>query len=159
MWNRAEPFLSRADADRVRRVLFLNGLPPDEIEDAVQEIELRALQHPPRGTARGAWACAVATNLALDRHRRASRSERAGAWPEPPPSGGSAEEVALRDAVRRGLQGLDDSLRAAVVLRFYADFAVSEIAAAMDVPEGTVKSRLHRAVAELRAALPAESLR
>jgi RNA polymerase sigma-70 factor, ECF subfamily len=45
-----------------------------------------------------------------------------------------------------------------VVLRFYADFTVPEIAAAMAVPEGTVKSRLHRAVSELRRRLPMEAM-
>ncbi len=158
MWNRREPFLSRTDAARVRRVLYLNGVPPGEIEDAIQEIELRALQHPPRGVARGAWACAVATNWAIDRHRRLSRREAALGMPDAGRAADS-ESVELRDAVRRGLEGLDAALRATIVLRFYADLAVSEIASAMGVPEGTVKSRLHRAVAELRAALPAESLR
>lgn len=143
----------------MRRVLFLNGVPTEEIEDTMQEIELRALQRPPRGAAHAAWACAVAANWAIDRHRRASRRERSAVAPvaaTPPPE---SERVELRDAVRRGLDRLDPALRATVVLRFYADLAVAEIAAAMSVPEGTVKSRLHRAVAELRAALPAGSLR
>jgi RNA polymerase sigma-70 factor, ECF subfamily len=158
MWDRREPFLNGADAARVRRVLYLNGMPAEEIEDAVQEIELRAMQRPPRGPARAAWACAVATNLALDRGRRDTRERRPTAYRPPAPSG-DAEDVELRDAVRRGLDGLDPELRATIVLRFYADLSVAQIAAAMDVPEGTAKSRLHRAVAELRAALPQESLR
>jgi RNA polymerase sigma-70 factor (ECF subfamily) len=45
-----------------------------------------------------------------------------------------------------------------IVLRFYADLTVPEIAAAMSVPEGTVKSRLHRATGELRRALPKETI-
>jgi RNA polymerase sigma-70 factor, ECF subfamily len=45
------------------------------------------------------------------------------------------------------------------VLRFYADCSIPQIAAAMNVPEGTVKSRLHRAVAELRTTLPEGLLR
>lgn len=50
-------------------VLFLDGMPAGEIDDAMQEIELRALEGPPKGLARGAWTCAVATNLAMDQHR------------------------------------------------------------------------------------------
>lgn len=151
--------MSRADAGRVRRVLFLNGVPPGEIEDAMQEIELRALQRPPDGVAGGAWACAVAANLAIDRHRRASRRQAPLETAEVRAPARESDGVELRDAVRRGLEGLDAELRATVVLRFYADLTVSQIASATGVPEGTVKSRLHRAVAELRAALPAESLR
>jgi RNA polymerase sigma-70 factor (ECF subfamily) len=40
--------------------------------------------------------------------------------------------------------------RAAVVLRYYADFSVAEIAAALECPEGTVKSLIHRALAQLK---------
>ena len=156
MWNRKEPFLSGADAVRVRRVLFLNGVPGEEIEDAMQEIELRALQHPPRGAARGAWGCAVATNLAMDRHRRSAR--RDGLAPAPIRAS-QADDVELREAVRAGLDRLAADLRATVVLRFYADFSIPQIATAMTVPEGTVKSRLHRAVAELRTTLPEGLLR
>ena len=64
--------------------------------------------------------------------------------------------AALREAVRTGLAELEPELRATVVLRFYADFAIAEIAAAMGVPEGTVKSRLHRAVTLLREKLTQE---
>ena len=157
MWNRKEPFLSGADAVRVRRVLFLNGVAGEEIEDAMQEIELRALQHPPRGAARGAWACAVATNLAMDGHRRAARG--AGLDPAMAIPVRESHDVELREAVRAGLDRLAPDLRAAVVLRFYADFSIAQIASVMTVPEGTVKSRLHRAVAELRTTLPEGLLR
>ena len=159
MWNRKEPFLSGADAVRVRRVLFLNGVPGEEIEDAMQEIELRALQHPPRGAARGAWGCAVATNLAMDGHRRSARRDGVAPPMVTPTQAREGDAVALRDAVRAGLDRLAPELRATVVLRFYADFTISQIAAAMTVPEGTVKSRLHRAVAELRTTLPEGLLR
>ena len=141
---------------RVRRVLFLNGVAGEEIDDAMQEIELRALQHPPRGAARAAWACAVATNLAMDGHRRSAR--RDGVAPALTQASG-VDDVELRDAVRAGLDRLAPELRATVVLRFYADFTIPQIAAAMTVPEGTVKSRLHRAVSELRAILPEGLLR
>jgi RNA polymerase sigma-70 factor (ECF subfamily) len=151
--------LSGADAVRVRRVLFLNGVSGEEIEDTMQEIELRALQHPPRGTARGAWACAVATNLAMDGRRRAAHRDSVELAMAPPMQTGDADEVALRDAVRTGLDRLAPELRATVVLRFFADFSIPQIAAAMTVAEGTVKSRLHRAVAELRTTLPEGLLR
>jgi RNA polymerase sigma-70 factor (ECF subfamily) len=143
----------------VRRVLYLNGLRDGQIEDAIQEIELRALERPPRewGSAT-AWACAVATNLAMDIHR--SERRRADAIPADDARGfvevtGAAD---LREAVRVGLAALSPELRAAVVLRFYADFTVPEIARAMAVPEGTVKSRLHRAISELRRRLPMEAM-
>ena len=51
------------------------------------------------------------------------------------------------------LQALSADRRAAIVLRFYEDLAVSDIAAVMDKPIGTVKSLIHRGMAELKANL------
>jgi RNA polymerase sigma-70 factor (ECF subfamily) len=125
----------------------------------MQEIELRAIEHPPRDkrAAATSWACVVATNLAMDVHRRAGREDSGPevaeiALPD------STEPAGLKDAMREGLAALAPDLRATVVLRFYADFTVPEIAAAMAIPEGTVKSRLHRAIEELRRCLPLEVL-
>jgi len=139
-------------------VLYLNGLRGEEIDDAMQEIELRAIERPPRDrTAATAWACVVATHLAMDVHRRSKRQERLP--PEDAPVPDVSEPAGLRDAIRAGLAALGPELRATVVLRFHADFTVSEIATAMGVPEGTVKSRLHRALEELRMHLPTEAMR
>lgn len=107
--GRQDPFLASADAERVRRVLFLNGLRAAEIDDAMQEIELRALERPPRWT------------------RRAARECNAPAAGEAEPAD-DAGVTALREAVRTGLAQLEPELRATVVLRFYADFAIAEIA-------------------------------
>jgi RNA polymerase sigma-70 factor (ECF subfamily) len=159
VWRR-QPLLDASAALRVRRLLYLNGLRGGQIDDAMQEIELRALERPPRDRmAATAWACVVATNLAVDVHRRAERQESAilpAADRVADPD--VADPVGLRDTIRTGLAALPADLRATVVLRFYADFTVPEIAAAMAVPEGTVKSRLHRAVSELRRCLPMEAM-
>nr|PZN71710.1 MAG: RNA polymerase subunit sigma [Bacillota bacterium] len=55
------------------------------------------------------------------------------------------------DAVR----SLDERYRAVVVLRFLNDMQLEEIAAALDIPLGTVKSRLHAALKQLRSRLQA----
>jgi RNA polymerase sigma-70 factor (ECF subfamily) len=51
--------------------------------------------------------------------------------------------------------GLDDDLRTVVVLRFWADLTVDEIARRTGTRPGTVKSRLHRALGHMRAQLAA----
>ena len=154
-----QPLLDGAAALRVRRVLYLNGLRGGQIDDAMQEIELRALERPPRDRASStAWACVVATNLAADVHRGKTRHQAADLGAEMQTMAMDvAEPVGLRDAVRASLAALPPELRATVVLRFYADFTVPEIAAAMAIPQGTVKSRLHRAVSQLRQSLPMEA--
>lgn len=60
-------------------------------------------------------------------------------------------------ALGAALQQLDQKLRAVVVCRYYMDWSTKQTAAALEIPSGTVKSRLHQALGELRARLePAE---
>jgi RNA polymerase sigma-70 factor, ECF subfamily len=147
--------LSGDELRRVRAVLYLNGMRGADLDDAAQDVQLRLLEQPAGSVdSVGAWACAVAARLAVDRHRRARtrsslterlRVHRPGTYVDP--------DVALTESVRRALRQLDPVLRATVVLRYYADLGVAEMARLLDVAEGTVKSRLHRAGAVLRDAL------
>lgn len=61
----------------------------------------------------------------------------------------SADAIAVRDA----LAGLPDGQRTCVVLRYYGGFTEAEVAATLDCSIGTVKSRVHRALAKLREEL------
>jgi RNA polymerase sigma-70 factor (ECF subfamily) len=95
------------------------------------------------------WLHRIVVNRALNVRRNEKRlvstdlsEERAST--EAPPGG---DDIA--DAVAR----LASDRRAVVVLRYWLDFAPSEIAAILDVPEGTVHSRLGRALADLRKEL------
>ena len=63
-----------------------------------------------------------------------------------------------RQLIRRALAGLPPEQREAVILRFYSDLTVPEIAAATRQPEGTIKSRLHRALSRLNVELRDEGL-
>ena len=60
------------------------------------------------------------------------------------------------DDLRRAVIQLDDPYRETLMLRFYADLSLAEIAAETGRPIGTVKTHLFRGLARLRAALPAE---
>jgi len=107
-------------------------------------------------TSSAAWAAVVASNLAMDWHRARSRQDRLGERlaalrQADQPSGEDTSVLSL--AVAQGLDGLPDTQRQVVVLRFYADLPVRAIAEELGVPEGTVKSRLHTAVRALRARL------
>ena len=68
-----------------------------------------------------------------------------------------AIDLSDRDELERGFARLDAGQRSILVLRFYLGLSVDEIAAALDIPSGTAKSRIHRATAAMRAALDADA--
>jgi RNA polymerase sigma-70 factor (ECF subfamily) len=57
--------------------------------------------------------------------------------------------------LREALRSLGPEFREVVALRFFADLSLDEIARCLEVPTGTVKSRLHTAMARLRTSLVA----
>ena len=65
--------------------------------------------------------------------------------------------VVDRDQLERGFRRLSIDHRAVVVLHHYLDLSVDEIAETLNVPVGTVRSRLHHAMRGLRAALEADA--
>ena len=74
-------------------------------------------------------------------------------------SGDALERTRLRVALDRTLAELEPDHAVVIVLRFYLDLAVADIAVRLGIPEGTVKSRLHSGLGRLRAALDREDLR
>jgi len=71
----------------------------------------------------------------------------------------TSTDVALRDQVDRAFQRLPADQRAVLVLRHYLDLSDAQAAASLGIPAGTVKSRLNRATAALRAAIDADERR
>ena len=61
-----------------------------------------------------------------------------------------ADQSQLQDSLRRAVERLPHRMRAAVVLRYYGDMTEAEVADALGVSLGTVKSTVSRAVAKLR---------
>lgn len=101
-----------------------------------------------------AWTQRVVTNLAISRLRRRRVGQRALALVgRREPMVHTDPDVAEGVAVREALAGLPDRQRAVLVLRFYGGLSVAETAVACGVPEGTVKSHTHRALARLREVL------
>lgn len=94
-----------------------------------------------------AWLYRLTVNACLDaaRHRRRRVREV-----EFTPIPDASSHLADRDQLDRALGQLEPDLRAIVVLHYYLDLSLPETADALGVPVGTVKSRLHRALAALR---------
>ncbi len=65
--------------------------------------------------------------------------------------------VADRDQLERGFVRLNPEMRAVIVLHHYLDLSLPDVAVTLAIPLGTAKSRLHRAIGLMRAALDADS--
>ena len=70
---------------------------------------------------------------------------------------GMESAIADRDQIERGFVRLPPEMRAVLVLHHYLDLPLPEVAATLAIPLGTAKSRLHRALGLLRAALDADA--
>jgi RNA polymerase sigma-70 factor, ECF subfamily len=130
------------------------------VQDVAQEAFLRAYRAFPAfdldGPARAStWLLTIAVRLALNARKKAARAivvpltdaaeVRDAATPE--------TERARRElgrAIARAAAELSDDQRAAFVLAEFHGLSIAEIAEALEIPEGTVKTRLFRARAHLR---------
>ena len=133
---------------------------PAEAEDAVQEAFLRAWRD--IGKLREteswpAWFRRLTVRSALDQTRRRPRVREVDLELATDIPG---VEVAVHPADRLELVAAFDRLspddRAILALRFYADLEIPDAAAALGIPLGTAKSRLHRALGRLREQLEQE---
>lgn len=134
---------------------------PDLAADAVQQamIEIwRKLPQLREPEAFMGWAYRIVVRAALSEVKARStwrfRTEPIRAEGHPGEDAGG--RVDDRDELERGFVRLGLEQRAVVVLKHYAGLSNSEIATVMDIPEGTVRSRLFHALQALRAALEAD---
>ena len=141
----------RRERATLYRALALTLADRDLAAEAVDEAMVRAYQRwgrlshydNPAG-----WVYRVGLNWAISRTRKYSpRNWRSDNRP-------AAAELALPDPeLAAAVAALPSRSRAVVVLRFDLDWSLEQIAAALDVPVGTVKSRLNRALTTLRTSL------
>jgi RNA polymerase sigma factor (sigma-70 family) len=124
-----------------------------EAEDVVIETLLTAFER--GGSIRDEWALRawllrVATNGALGRRRRTARLVRLDVTPDSPGAGDLATEATTRVTLLDGVDRLPAQMRAALVLRYYADLSVDEVATALGKSPNTVKAQLQAALDRLR---------
>lgn len=126
--------------------------------DATQEALIaivRGLHRFDGRAAFGTWAYRITTNACLDELRRRKRRPTTGLdhLPEPAAPGDVGEAAAAGADVETALATLPPEFRAAVVLRDLCALDYAEIAEVLDVPLGTVRSRISRGRAAVAAAL------
>jgi RNA polymerase sigma-70 factor (ECF subfamily) len=134
----------------------------DEAEDLTQDIFLKifkALHTFDRRANFQTWLISISRNLCID-HYRSVRKERETMARDVDASELSPvsrergphqqlEQIDLKHVIRQALAALPPALREAVVLRDLQEFSYQEIAARLNLPEGTVKSRINRGRIEL----------
>jgi RNA polymerase sigma factor (sigma-70 family) len=153
----------------IRRLLAIARLilrDDGRAEDATQEAlvaawtNLGALRDPDRFEA---WLHRLLVNAC---YREAGRTKRMGSiesrvgslpMPEASDANDFASDLAGRDQLERGFRRLDTDQRTILVLHYYLGLSLDEAAQVLGIPPGTVRSRLHRAIGAMRAALDADA--
>ena len=136
-----------------------------DAEDLAQDTFVRAFVHferfdPERPVL--PWLIAIARRLCLDLLRRRKVMARVETLPVTGPSARSPEgEASLREQLsrlERALDDLDEGPRMAIVLFHIEEMSYRDIAAALEVPMGTVMTWLHRGRAQLKRVLESPSV-
>lgn len=133
-----------------------------DAEDAVHDAFLsawrqrRSLRDPARIDA---WFGRIVVNACRDRlrHRRRHPTEQLGAQEHDAPA--PTRSVEDRLAIGTAMRDLEADQVIVLVLRYYRDLSVPQIATLLGLPEGTVKSRLHHSLKALGVALEAQPAR
>jgi RNA polymerase sigma-70 factor (ECF subfamily) len=125
----------------------------DDADDLLQETWVRVARSAKSfDTARRfrSWIYGIATNLSRDLFRRRMTREHAlrdlATQPPAVPSADSIDQGNLRVRIAE----LPENMRAVLLLRYYEGMSEAEMAEVLNVPRGTIKSRLHAALRKLR---------
>jgi RNA polymerase sigma-70 factor (ECF subfamily) len=156
--------LFRRYAGRVKAFLARSGFRGGEADEGAQEVMLavwrRADSFDPARAGAATWIYAIARNRRIDmlRRRRPEPDPEDPLFrPDPEPAAEAAAAARDRDrAIAAALAALSADQREVVRLAFYDGLSHAEIAALLDAPLGTVKSRLRLAMTRLRGALGAD---
>jgi RNA polymerase sigma-70 factor (ECF subfamily) len=146
-------------APRIKTMLMRMGEGAEAAEDIAQDTLLtiwrKAAQYDPARASASAWVYAIARNLRVDRLRQNQRA-KAFALYEAAESGeaegpdGSLDAAERERRVRAAMQGLPEEQVTVVKLSFFEGRPHGDIAEALKLPLGTVKSRLRLAMSRLR---------
>lgn len=148
--------LLEAYGREIQAVAYLIVRDHAESEDIVVETLLTAFER--GGSIRDeralrTWLLRVATNHALQRRRRAARIVPIDIVPDRADEGDVVAQSSDRVALLAGIGELPTQMRAAVVLRYYADLSVEDVAATLGKSPNTIKAQLQTALDRLRGHL------
>jgi RNA polymerase sigma-70 factor, ECF subfamily len=154
--------LAGAAISRLDSAAWLILRDSEQAKDAVQNALVRAwrdlptLRDPDRFDA---WLRRLLVRACIDEARRLRRHriDVDLTTLDSPAVAGHESAIADRDQLERGFVRLEPEMRAVIVLHHYLDLPLPDVAATLGIPIGTAKSRLHRALGQMRAALDADA--
>ena len=130
------------------------GVSPSEGEDLVQETYLRLWKYRReyKPTAKlSTFLFLMARQVRIDALRRQTRREnREESWGKEQPTSEGPKAFGVREDVRWALAKLSEPLRDVIELGVFQDLPYAEVAEILGIPVGTVKSRMHNALKELK---------
>jgi RNA polymerase sigma-70 factor (ECF subfamily) len=149
--------LMRTHQEPVFRLVYLLLGDPDEAEDIAQETFLRAykaLDGFDAGRPLRPWLLRIASNLAHNRHRSAGRYLAAlTRFTRQNPNQINSISTELENqsqSLWQAVRKMTKPFQEVIYLRYFLEMSENEMGDVLDVPAGTVKSRLHRALSKLR---------
>lgn len=153
--------LYREHHKMVRNVLY-NMVDVKVLDDLVQDAFLRIWKGLPRFAFKSSlrtWIYRITIHTAIDHLRTVKLRPREMAFDEETLVRDEDLELPLNQAlVQQSLQTLDESHRSVIILHFFEELGIAEIAKILEIPVGTVKSRIFTAKAKLKNLLLAEEL-
>lgn len=123
-----------------------------DVEELLQEVFVVAARDPAsleRAQSQRAWLLGIARNLIRSHRRRSAIRQTTQLSQEQPAQTPEVEDPRLDD-MRRAMASLPEAQREVLQHRLIDELSYAEIAEALDVPIGTIRSRLHAAVSTLR---------
>lgn len=157
--------LFRYYAPRVKSYCLRLGADPSSAEEVTQEAMVlvwrNADQYKSSLASASTWIFTIARNLSIDRFRKSRRPQFDPNDPLFVPDGEPApdaliEQLQTQESVRKIMETLSSNERNVLMLSFYENLSHSEISKQLNIPVGTVKSRIRLAFAKIRATLDAQ---
>ena len=149
-------------APRLKSFLLVGGFSPQRSEEVMQETMItvwrKAHLYNPAKARPSTWIFTIARNLKIDRQRRSTRMvvemDDPSQQPEAEPDGEALMTLKEEKArVQNAIESLTPQQREVIQMCFYKDLTHSEAAEMLEIPLGTVKSRIRLAIAKIKAAL------
>lgn len=143
--------LIESEKEKLYRMAFLYVKNEDDALDIVQETIMKAFINIKAVKEEGyfsTWLVKILINTALETLRKNSKIIllKEDTVEKPSPNIQIEEKMDLLQAIEQ----LEEKYKTVIILRYYKDLPVQQIADYLDCPEGTVKSNLHRAIQKLK---------